>query len=240
MCGGCPNFDIARSPPRRVMNRFQPCGIPPTMGYRGSRHAHQTNPTRGSRLRSSYSPSWISKQNIPARASGGRLPKGARTGTVTATQIGAAPSDADPMATSPGRASVHAVVFVALPGAIQVTERAYERLRHSYELRRRGTIEIKSKGHSSQGATQRAPSRTAANHRRYKTFAPVGLSAGQQSTTRRVIAATASRWGSAWSTQSDRQVANVIACPTSARRFLVRCLGGQASRSASIWACAVC
>jgi class 3 adenylate cyclase len=33
-----------------------------------------------------------------------------------------------------------------LPGAIQVTERAYERLRHRYELRRRGTIEVKGKG----------------------------------------------------------------------------------------------
>ena len=32
-----------------------------------------------------------------------------------------------------------------LPGAIQVTENAYERLRHRYELRRRGTIEIKGK-----------------------------------------------------------------------------------------------
>lgn len=32
-----------------------------------------------------------------------------------------------------------------LPGAIQVTEHAYERLRHRYELRRRGTIEIKGK-----------------------------------------------------------------------------------------------
>ena len=32
-----------------------------------------------------------------------------------------------------------------LPGAIQVTERAYERLRHGYELRLRGTIEIKGK-----------------------------------------------------------------------------------------------
>ncbi|HMI81252.1 MAG TPA: adenylate/guanylate cyclase domain-containing protein [Solirubrobacterales bacterium] len=33
-----------------------------------------------------------------------------------------------------------------LPGAIQVTERAYERLRGRYELRRRGTIEVKGKG----------------------------------------------------------------------------------------------
>ena len=33
-----------------------------------------------------------------------------------------------------------------LPGAIQVTERAYEHLRHCYELRRRGTIEVKGKG----------------------------------------------------------------------------------------------
>jgi class 3 adenylate cyclase len=33
-----------------------------------------------------------------------------------------------------------------LPGAIQVTERAYERLRDRYELRRRGTIEVKGKG----------------------------------------------------------------------------------------------
>jgi adenylate cyclase len=32
-----------------------------------------------------------------------------------------------------------------LPGAIQVTEQAYERLRHRYELGRRGTIEIKGK-----------------------------------------------------------------------------------------------
>jgi adenylate cyclase len=32
-----------------------------------------------------------------------------------------------------------------VPGAIQVTERAYERLRHRYELQRRGTIEIKGK-----------------------------------------------------------------------------------------------
>ena len=32
-----------------------------------------------------------------------------------------------------------------LPGAIQVTEHAYERLRHRYELRRRGTIEIKGR-----------------------------------------------------------------------------------------------
>ena len=32
-----------------------------------------------------------------------------------------------------------------LPGAIQVTEHTYERLRHRYELRRRGTIEIKGK-----------------------------------------------------------------------------------------------
>lgn len=33
-----------------------------------------------------------------------------------------------------------------LPGAIQVTERAYEQLRHRYDLRRRGTIEVKGKG----------------------------------------------------------------------------------------------
>jgi guanylate cyclase len=33
-----------------------------------------------------------------------------------------------------------------VPGAIQVTERAYERLRDAYELRRRGTIEVKGKG----------------------------------------------------------------------------------------------
>ena len=34
----------------------------------------------------------------------------------------------------------------AAPGTIQVTERAYERMRHRYELRRRGTIEVKGKG----------------------------------------------------------------------------------------------
>jgi adenylate cyclase len=34
----------------------------------------------------------------------------------------------------------------ALPGTIQVTERAYERLRHRYELRERGMIEVKGKG----------------------------------------------------------------------------------------------
>jgi adenylate cyclase len=34
----------------------------------------------------------------------------------------------------------------ALPGTIQVTERAYERLRHAYELRSRGVIEVKGKG----------------------------------------------------------------------------------------------
>ncbi|MGI9083982.1 MAG: adenylate/guanylate cyclase domain-containing protein [Aeromicrobium sp.] len=33
-----------------------------------------------------------------------------------------------------------------LPGVIQVTERVYERLRHSHELHRRGTVEIKGKG----------------------------------------------------------------------------------------------
>lgn len=33
-----------------------------------------------------------------------------------------------------------------IPGAIQVTERVYERLRDHYELRRRGTIEVKGKG----------------------------------------------------------------------------------------------
>jgi class 3 adenylate cyclase len=33
-----------------------------------------------------------------------------------------------------------------IPGSIQVTERAYERLRERYELRRRGTIEVKGKG----------------------------------------------------------------------------------------------
>jgi adenylate cyclase len=33
-----------------------------------------------------------------------------------------------------------------VPGAIQVTERVYERLRGRYELRRRGTIEVKGKG----------------------------------------------------------------------------------------------
>jgi class 3 adenylate cyclase len=33
-----------------------------------------------------------------------------------------------------------------IPGAIQVTERAYEQLRERYELRRRGTIEVKGKG----------------------------------------------------------------------------------------------
>ena len=33
-----------------------------------------------------------------------------------------------------------------VPGAIQVTERAYERLRDRYDLRRRGTIEVKGKG----------------------------------------------------------------------------------------------
>jgi len=32
-----------------------------------------------------------------------------------------------------------------LPGAIQVTERVYERLRYGYVLRQRGTIEIKGK-----------------------------------------------------------------------------------------------
>jgi class 3 adenylate cyclase len=34
----------------------------------------------------------------------------------------------------------------ALPGTIQVTERAYERLRHRYELQPRGMIEVKGKG----------------------------------------------------------------------------------------------
>jgi len=34
----------------------------------------------------------------------------------------------------------------ALPGTIQVTERTYERLRDRYELRARGTIDIKGKG----------------------------------------------------------------------------------------------
>jgi len=34
----------------------------------------------------------------------------------------------------------------ALPGTIQVTERAYERLRDRYEFRRRGSIDIKGKG----------------------------------------------------------------------------------------------
>ena len=34
----------------------------------------------------------------------------------------------------------------APPGAIQVTERTYERLRHRYEFRQRGAIEIKGKG----------------------------------------------------------------------------------------------
>jgi class 3 adenylate cyclase len=33
-----------------------------------------------------------------------------------------------------------------MPGEIQVTERAYERLRGGYELRRRGTIDVKGKG----------------------------------------------------------------------------------------------
>ena len=33
-----------------------------------------------------------------------------------------------------------------IPGSIQVTERAYERLRERYELHRRGTIEVKGKG----------------------------------------------------------------------------------------------
>jgi class 3 adenylate cyclase len=33
-----------------------------------------------------------------------------------------------------------------LPGAIQITEHAHERLRHRYELRQRGTIDIKGKG----------------------------------------------------------------------------------------------
>jgi adenylate cyclase len=33
-----------------------------------------------------------------------------------------------------------------IPGEIQVTERAYERLRDRFELRRRGTIEVKGKG----------------------------------------------------------------------------------------------
>ncbi len=34
----------------------------------------------------------------------------------------------------------------AEPGTIQVTEAAYERLRHSFELRRRGRVEVKGKG----------------------------------------------------------------------------------------------
>jgi adenylate cyclase len=34
----------------------------------------------------------------------------------------------------------------ALPGTIQVTERAYERLRHGYTFRARGTIDVKGKG----------------------------------------------------------------------------------------------
>src|SRR5436305_15274616 len=33
-----------------------------------------------------------------------------------------------------------------IPGAIQVTERAYEQLRDRYELRQRGTIEVKGTG----------------------------------------------------------------------------------------------
>jgi adenylate cyclase len=34
----------------------------------------------------------------------------------------------------------------AAPGTIQATERAYERLRHRFDLRRRGTIDVKGKG----------------------------------------------------------------------------------------------
>jgi hypothetical protein len=33
-----------------------------------------------------------------------------------------------------------------VPGAIQVTQRAQERLRNRYHLRKRGTIEVKGKG----------------------------------------------------------------------------------------------
>jgi class 3 adenylate cyclase len=34
----------------------------------------------------------------------------------------------------------------AAPGTIQVSERAYERLRHRFELCPRGTVEVKGKG----------------------------------------------------------------------------------------------
>jgi len=36
--------------------------------------------------------------------------------------------------------------MLPFPGTIQVTERAYERLRHRYELRERGMIEVRGKG----------------------------------------------------------------------------------------------
>lgn len=69
---------------------------------------------------------------------------GIDSGPVVAGVIGRAKFSYDPWGDSVNTAN--RMDSHALPGTIQVTERTYERLRHRFELRQRGTVDIEGKG----------------------------------------------------------------------------------------------
>jgi guanylate cyclase len=88
------------------------------------------------------------RPEIELCSAGNGLPLGVRigidTGPVVAGVIGRAKFIYDLWGDTVNTAS--RMESHAQPGTIQVTERAYERLRSRYELRRRGIVDVKGKG----------------------------------------------------------------------------------------------
>ena len=130
-----------RSPPTTASRRSRRSETP-TWSPAAFRCRGRTTPRRSPRWRSRWGPTFARCAAETGTALEVRI--GIDTGPVVAGVIGRAKFIYDLWGDTVNTAS--RMESHAPPGTIQVTERAYERLRGLYEFRPRGTIEVKGKG----------------------------------------------------------------------------------------------
>ena len=136
-------------------SRASTSSSPSTASRRSRRSATPTWSPAASRCRAPItprrSPSWRSRWDPQLAALRGRDGRAARRSASASTPARSSPASSAARSSSTTCGATPSTPPAAwsrtrLPGTIQVTERAYERLRDRFELRRRGIVDIKGKG----------------------------------------------------------------------------------------------